>query len=69
MDAVPQIEYWKQLPGLVKDGCLFSYAQTKQFIEKLTAPGPTTAEPALKQALADDAGDAGPSTAYEENKA
>ena len=71
IEAVPQIEYWRQLPGLVKDGCLFSYAETKKFIEKLRekaaeARGNKT-DPALKQALADDTGEA--ATPYEENKA
>ena len=27
VQMVPQLEYWKQLPGLVKDGCLFSKEQ------------------------------------------
>ena len=30
VEAVPQIEYWQQLPGLVKDGCKFSYEQSKK---------------------------------------
>jgi len=29
VDAIMHLEYWKQLPGLVKDGCDFSYKHTK----------------------------------------
>jgi len=28
MDLIPQWQYWQQLPGLVKDGCSFSYKQS-----------------------------------------
>jgi hypothetical protein len=54
-----------QVPGLVKDGCLFSYQQVMAFIAYLRNKSPPD-DPALKQALADD--DAG-ATAYEEQKA
>ena len=30
-DAIPQLEYWREVPGLVKDGCLFSYDQATVF--------------------------------------
>jgi len=66
-EAVPQIEYWRQLPGLVKDGCKFSWQQTNKFIEHMTSKD-ANADPALKQALADDEGGAS-STPYNENKA
>jgi len=69
VEAVPQIEYWRELPGLVKDGCIFSYQQTRRFIKYLQdkhAGAP--ADPALKQALANDE-DGAASTSYEENKA
>jgi len=69
-DAIPQIEYWQQVPGLVWDGCKFSYAQTIIFINyamaKMASKDTANADPALKQALADDEGT---STSYTENKA
>lgn len=70
MDAVPQVEYWREVPGLVKDGCTFSYAQTSLFIawvneKRLGSPS----DAGLKQALAsDEEGAAASSTAYEEQK-
>jgi len=68
VEAVPQIEYWRQLPGLVKDGCIFSYKETNKFIKHMSDKhSGASADPALKQALADDEGAS--STAYEENKA
>jgi len=30
VEAIPQLEYWKQVPGLVKDGCQFSYVHAKK---------------------------------------
>lgn len=30
VEAIPQVEYWRQLPGLVKDGLKFSWAHTKK---------------------------------------
>jgi len=30
LGAVPQIEYWKMLPGLVKDGCKYSWTAAKK---------------------------------------
>lgn len=71
MDAIPQLEYWKEVPGLVKDGCLFSYKQTLLFINWLREKyqGGAPADPALKQALADDTDEAGASTSYQADKA
>ena len=68
IEMVPQLEYWKQVPGLVYDGCVFSYQQTRAFItwvREKNAP----ADPTLKQALAES--EDGGSTSYEEqtNKA
>ena len=54
------------MPGLVKDGCKYSYKQTRTFINYMMTKDGAPADPALKQALADDEGS---STAYEENKA
>ena len=69
VEAVPQIDYWKQLPGLVKDGCAFSYEQTCIFIawarEKYNNRG--GADAGLKQALAQD--EPGESASYEERPA
>lgn len=33
MEMIPQLEFWQQLPGLVKDGVAFSWANTKAGIE------------------------------------
>ena len=69
--AVPQIEYWEQLPGLVKDGSIYAYQQTSAFIVYLNDKrqgGP--ADPGLKRALAQDDGADGPGeTAYEQSRA
>lgn len=69
-EAVPQIEYWKQVPGLVHDGCVFSYQQTSIFVAYLNEKrqgGP--ADPGLKRALAENEDGGESSTAYEESKA
>ena len=29
IDLVPNLEFWKTVPELVKDGCIFSYVQSK----------------------------------------
>ena len=59
----------QQLPGLVKDGCAFSYEQTCIFIawarEKYNNRG--GADAGLKQALAQD--EPGESASYEERPA
>ena len=34
LEAIPLWSYWKQLPGLVYDGCKFSYEQSKEAYEK-----------------------------------
>jgi len=67
VDAVPQLEYWKQVPGLVKDGCAFSYEQTSHFIAYVRERqrGGPPADATLKTSLADNEGGE-PSTAYEE---
>jgi len=69
VDAVPQLEYWKQLPGLVKDGCKFSYAQTQAFINyaRERQRGGAPDNEGLKRALADN--EEGAETAYEERPA
>ena len=30
LEAVPNLEFWKQLPGLVKEGCFYSFAEGKE---------------------------------------
>jgi len=32
LELIPQWYYWQQLPGLVSDGCAFSYRQTSAFV-------------------------------------
>lgn len=56
VEALPQLEYWRLLPGLVKDGCVFSWQQTRRLIERLTSREREPVDAALKQALADDEG-------------
>jgi len=70
VEAFPQREYWSEVPGLVKDGCIYSYQQTSIFISYLNEKRQgNVADPGLKQALAasEDGGES--STAYEESKA
>jgi len=69
IDAVPQLEYWRQLPGLVKDGCNYSWEQLNVFIAHVKerqrgAP----ADAGLKAALAENEDGAASSTAYEERQ-
>ena len=69
-EAVPQIEYWQQVPGLVRDGCVFAYEQSVIFIAYLNEKrqgGP--ADPGLKRVLADNEEGAESNTVYEESKA
>lgn len=28
-ESLPHWEYWRELPGLVKDGCIYSFQQSK----------------------------------------
>lgn len=62
-EAVPQLEYWEQVPGLVKDGCAFSWGQTKAFVQYLKDKK-SGGGPQLNQALS-SAEDGGPSTDYQ----
>jgi hypothetical protein len=32
--AIPQVEYWRELPGLVRDGMAFSWKQTKKWLKR-----------------------------------
>jgi len=72
VDAVPQLEYWKQVPGLVKDGCKYSYEQTNILIDYLKEKqrGGAPADAGLKAALAEneEGGASSSSTAYEEQR-
>ena len=27
VEAIPNIEFWRSLPGLIKDGCVFSWSK------------------------------------------
>ena len=65
-EAVPQIEYWRELPGLVKEGCHFSYDHAMAFIAWVQAQRAGNPNDAgLKQALASDEEGSSSSTAYE----
>ena len=67
MDAVPHLEYWKEVPGLVKDGCAFSYEQSMIFYEYVQQKrNGAPADAGLKAALAENEEGGGPSTSYEE---
>lgn len=58
-DAFPHWHYWKQLPGLVKDGCAFSFdVAQKTYYEKVLGTAPPM-DSSLKKRLADnvDGGD------------
>ena len=55
IEAFPHIEYWRELPGLVKDGCSFSYEQgQKLYYEKVLGVS-APLEQDLKRRLADNA--------------
>lgn len=32
IEAIPNLEFWKQVPGLVKDGCILSYGKGLEFV-------------------------------------
>jgi len=53
-EAIPQLEYWQQLPGLVKDGCKFSQVKAMGFYESVS--GRSTNNSSLKQGLNEDEG-------------
>ena len=70
VDAVPQLEYWQQVPGLVKDGCIFSYQQTSAFVAWVNEKRQgSVADAGLKRALAENEDGGEGATAYEEQKA
>lgn len=60
-EAIPQVDYWVQVPGLVRDGCAFSWSQTKAFYQHVHDK--YRGSPALSQPLA-GAEDGGASTDY-----
>ena len=41
--AVPFIDFWRELPGLVKDGAMFSYTHGREFALMVGAPPPARA--------------------------
>ena len=49
-DMLPQWTYWRQLPGLVKDGGKFSYLQSKRFYSWANNKEPP-ADPSLSKGL------------------
>jgi len=63
VEAIPQVEYWRQLPGLVKDGLKFSWAHTKKgtaaaqtmLREKMGSADASKQNPELKQGLTEAA--------------
>lgn len=34
VQTIPNLEFWKSLPGLVKDGCFFTYIKIKELIRR-----------------------------------
>ena len=54
-DAFPQYMYWKELPGLVKDGCAFTWEVTLKMYYKYSGAAPPH-DPSLSRRLADDDG-------------
>jgi hypothetical protein len=55
--------YWREVPGLVRDGCAFSYAMGSAYVKHLRSGD--SGEPALTEALAQSE-DGGPATEYKE---
>jgi len=59
IEMIPQLEYWKQVPGLVKDGCIFFWQQSvaayEHFVKGRGTPSDRTLKQGLKSAEADDA--------------
>ena len=49
--AIPQWSYWKQLPGLVRDGCKFSYAEASYLYGRWSGRNVGGAHSPLKQGL------------------
>ena len=49
--AIPQWAYWKQLPGLVRDGCKFSYAEASYLYGRWSGRNVGGAHSPLKQGL------------------
>jgi len=41
VESIPNIEFWRALPGLCKDGCLYSWRSTQALIAKLQGPSKT----------------------------
>jgi len=55
-DAIPQLRYWRQLPGLVKDGCAFSWTMGRKGYYKLRHGSAPPLDSSLKQRLAENEG-------------
>ena len=54
-DAFPQWHYWKQVPGLVKDGCAFSYETGQKLYYEKVLGASAPLETDLKRRLAESA--------------
>jgi len=52
VQMVPQLDYWKQLPGLVKDGCLFTKEQAVKCYYYARTGGPPPLDDSLSARLA-----------------
>jgi len=42
LDLIPNLEFWKDLPFLIKDGCVFCYQKTRDLIMRITSRGGST---------------------------
>lgn len=56
MRALPQIEYWRELPGLVKDGCWFSWVQAQKAYYGVRHGAAPPLDPSLSRRLAENEG-------------
>ena len=59
LDMIPQLEYWKELPGLVKDGCVFSWQQAQKAYYGVRHGSAPPLDPSLSRRLAENV-DGGP---------
>jgi len=56
-EAFPHWAYWKQLPGLVYDGFIFSFVQTQKAYYGIRHGSAPPLDPSLSRRLADGAAD------------
>ena len=55
-ESFPQWQYWRELPGLVADGCSFTMEQAQKAYYKHARGGSAPLDPSLRRRLADDDG-------------